>query len=664
MKKLFILPLLPFSDPAHAWQLQLLRRILAIALGLMAVLLLRDLASGLDPRYSLAAMAVVLTGLLIVRRREHLGRWVGAGLFLAVILVLGWAAWSEPVNPAPVLCFAMLPCTLATLFEGPAFGALVAALTLAELAGLAAARPPQGLIPTYRLVNEGLSVFFGFFTAWAIDYSFKQLQRALLKRTADLQVSSDVGAAMATALFQDLRPLLGQLDGVLLAARTPSEAVPLLGPLRDRLAEARSLYQHDGFQSGQAAAPEDPRQRVIRLALIILMPIFAFVVVRNAIWGGAFWPSLGFLLFIALLFKGLEAWPALMTPAHVNGLLVTAGMISTIPSFINWGTTADSPNLMLPPCLMLLACTLNGRYVITGTLAGGMAMLAWAAWKHPLGHVQVLFLTDLALLQTVLGLVAYSVVQLRQAFHGQLRSKAQALADSLRLRRRLAGTLFHDVNNQLMALAGNLELGDAPGLARGSALAAAKRLCGRIHGLVNLSKDFLLSDQPLDPMRLRSVAVSALFADMEGLFQGRLDRKRQSLRLDGGAELAVLGLPEIVTESILGNLVSNAVKFSPVGATIHVEARLDQGRVALQVRDAGPGIPQGLIDSLDSDGPLPSSPGSDGEGGQGQGLKLVREHLARLGGRLELRRLTQGGTLAVAWLTAASLPAAAGKEYE
>ncbi|HXC64470.1 MAG TPA: hypothetical protein VNZ67_08930, partial [bacterium] len=131
MKKLFILPLLPFSDPAHAWQLQLLRRLLSIALGLTALLLLRDEVSGLDPRYSIAAMGVVVTGMLVVRRRERLGLGVAALLFLASVLVLGLAAWSNQASPPPMLCLALLPCTFATMLEGPAFGAVLGGLTLA-----------------------------------------------------------------------------------------------------------------------------------------------------------------------------------------------------------------------------------------------------------------------------------------------------------------------------------------------------------------------------------------------------------------------------------------------------------------------------------------------------------------------------------------------------
>jgi signal transduction histidine kinase/GAF domain-containing protein len=49
-------------------------------------------------------------------------------------------------------------------------------------------------------------------------------------------------------------------------------------------------------------------------------------------------------------------------------------------------------------------------------------------------------------------------------------------------------------------------------------------------------------------------------------------------------------------EQILNNLVSNAVKYSPKGCTIHVEAREDGRNAYVEVIDTGPGIPTDQLD--------------------------------------------------------------------
>jgi signal transduction histidine kinase len=642
----------PFRDPAYNWRAQLLRRILAITLGLELLLLLRNLVFGNNPVFAAVGTAVVLTAQWVARRRRQLGRGWTALLVVAATVVVALAAWFAPASPAPVLCLAILPCTLATLFEGPALGAAASALMLEVLAALAAARPPIDLMGWYRMVNAGLLVVFGFLIAWAIDFSFHRFQSSLLLGGEELQASNEAGQAMAQALFRDLTPLLDDLGAQIGAPGPDLEgAARSASALVQRVAKARELYK--ARDTWPAFPTEDVRQQVMRSILAIVAGVVSVVVTRNLIWGGSVAGSLGMLCLIPFLLLGLRRWPRILSPARVNASLIAAGFAATSLVFRAWGATADSPSLSMTPVLVMLAGVLNNRAVIIASFAAGLAMLAWAAIGGLPRPDQLQLLTDLGLLQAMLGLVAYNVVQLRQAFLERLRAQAQELSQALRLRRRLAGTLFHDVNNQLAALIPSLDPSFWEDGDPAEALDRATRLCGRIGALVNVSRDFLLGNEFLEDSALKALTVAELFRDMEILFRDRLRAKGQSLVLVGGGGLSVLGLREILTESVLGNLVSNAIKFSPRGSAIEMEANRENDDVTLAVRDCGPGIPQSLVDRLADDGPLPSSLGSDGEAGQGHGLKLVREHLSRQGGRLELSRLAQGGTLAVARLRAA-----------
>jgi nitrate/nitrite-specific signal transduction histidine kinase len=64
-------------------------------------------------------------------------------------------------------------------------------------------------------------------------------------------------------------------------------------------------------------------------------------------------------------------------------------------------------------------------------------------------------------------------------------------------------------------------------------------------------------------------------------------------------------------------------------------------------------VPAELLQRLEQDEALPSRLGTAGERGQGYGLQLVREHLQRMGGKLELKRRNEGGTEAVVLLQGA-----------
>ena len=50
--------------------------------------------------------------------------------------------------------------------------------------------------------------------------------------------------------------------------------------------------------------------------------------------------------------------------------------------------------------------------------------------------------------------------------------------------------------------------------------------------------------------------------------------------------------------SIIDNLVSNAVKFTPPGGTVTVSARAVAGEAIIEVLDTGPGVPQEERESI------------------------------------------------------------------
>src|SRR5262249_44297427 len=94
--------------------------------------------------------------------------------------------------------------------------------------------------------------------------------------------------------------------------------------------------------------------------------------------------------------------------------------------------------------------------------------------------------------------------------------------------------------------------------------------------------------------------------------------------LDAAADREKLG-------QILGNLIDNAVRFSPSGATVTVAARRAGDSVELRVDDEGDGIPsdeQRLIFSKFSPGARP--------GGTGMSLFITQGLVTAMGGRISV----------------------------
>lgn len=86
---------------------------------------------------------------------------------------------------------------------------------------------------------------------------------------------------------------------------------------------------------------------------------------------------------------------------------------------------------------------------------------------------------------------------------------------------------------------------------------------------------------------------------------------------------------DVVTE-----LLMNAHESAPVGTPITVTASVTDGRLALEVRDEGPGVPASLGDTVAA----PFITGKEGVRGAGMGLTLVAAFLGALDGTLEFVR--------------------------
>jgi len=98
-------------------------------------------------------------------------------------------------------------------------------------------------------------------------------------------------------------------------------------------------------------------------------------------------------------------------------------------------------------------------------------------------------------------------------------------------------------------------------------------------------------------------------------------------------------------ETIVRNLVSNALKFSPQDSSVTLRGRAVEGSVLVEVIDQGTGIPPEKIARLFQGQKVDSSMGTIGERGNGLGLMFCFDLARSLEGRIEVESVVgQGST--------------------
>jgi two-component system phosphate regulon sensor histidine kinase PhoR len=97
---------------------------------------------------------------------------------------------------------------------------------------------------------------------------------------------------------------------------------------------------------------------------------------------------------------------------------------------------------------------------------------------------------------------------------------------------------------------------------------------------------------------------------------------------------------------VLINIVTNAVKFSPVGGSVHIVTIVADGHAEVVVSDNGPGVAPGDLDKVFDQFYRSSRAAHDGVPGTGLGLSIVRELMTGMDGSIVLESDGTSGTTA------------------
>jgi len=184
-----------------------------------------------------------------------------------------------------------------------------------------------------------------------------------------------------------------------------------------------------------------------------------------------------------------------------------------------------------------------------------------------------------------------------------------------------------------------------PGDARGAeALAAVEQALDRLDGLVAQTRNLdRATADLLDPPRER-IALSALAAALAESYRAGLaaDGPRFEALIEPG--IAIIGGVEMV-ETVIENLVDNALSFTPAGRGVRMVLGRARRRVTLLVEDEGPGVPPEMAARI-FDRYVSHRPDGDHRspnGHSGLGLWIVKRNVEAMGGTVAARNRPAGG---------------------
>lgn len=327
---------------------------------------------------------------------------------------------------------------------------------------------------------------------------------------------------------------------------------------------------------------------------------------------------------------------------------------------------------------------LIGLFIVGGLAAAAM-LIYWIRYAGPPAATGIVLSCGLALalpgLATALGILSFrgiarplgeimeaadSVtagdlsVQVRERGPGPFRRLAatfnrmtRELARSEQVRRNLTADVAHELRNPLHILQGNIE-----GVIDGVYAPTTEHMQATLEEvriLARLVEDLRLLSQAESgglSLNLDAVPVGELLDAVTVRFGGQAEQAGIRLLCESvqGGDLLVRADPDRL-EQVLSNLMSNALRHTPPGASIRLSAEAGEEGVLIRVADTGEGIPaEDLPYIFDrfwrGDRSRTRSEGS----GSGLGLAISRQLIAAQGGTIEVESRLGQGTVFTIWL--------------
>jgi two-component system, OmpR family, sensor kinase len=254
----------------------------------------------------------------------------------------------------------------------------------------------------------------------------------------------------------------------------------------------------------------------------------------------------------------------------------------------------------------------------------------------------------------------------RQDDLGLLAADLDAMAQRLRQLLEAKQQLLRDVSHELRSPLARLQL--ALSLARRSESGAERHLAriareaDRLEELIARTLKLVRLERPAHLLEHLSVNVGELLRGIASDVGIEADARGCLIKLQAQEGLVVSGDRELL-RSAFENVIRNAVRYSPAGAAVAIDARRLTGahqpeRVEVAVQDSGPGVPDKDLELIfEPFYRVDSAREHHGAGGEGLGLAIAARSLATHGGAIAARNMPGGFTVIATLPLAAALPA-------
>lgn len=208
--------------------------------------------------------------------------------------------------------------------------------------------------------------------------------------------------------------------------------------------------------------------------------------------------------------------------------------------------------------------------------------------------------------------------------------------------------ISHDLRGPLNSLTGLLQIlmKYAESFSKDELKEFGQNMDRSVSNLIELLDNLLKWSQSQSGMieyRPKVITLSTLIHKTALLSEGTARDKNISLHLDIDPAIQVKGDADMIS-FIIRNLVSNAIKFTSRGGSVHITSSIMNDEAEIAVTDTGTGMSKEVLNKLFKIDSCHTSNGTENEIGTGLGLILCKEFIQKNSGKMEIESELNKGT--------------------
>jgi two-component system phosphate regulon sensor histidine kinase PhoR len=152
-------------------------------------------------------------------------------------------------------------------------------------------------------------------------------------------------------------------------------------------------------------------------------------------------------------------------------------------------------------------------------------------------------------------------------------------------------------------------------------------------------------DQPLEQVKIQPLVQQVVES-----FNEEANAKHVVVNFSAPKKNILVNALERELNTVLRNLLGNAIKYTPDGGSVQVDISQAQARVRIAVIDTGIGIPEEDLPHIFDEFFRAKNAHQSGIPGTGLGTSIVKQFVERMGGQVEVSSVLGKGTTFTIWL--------------